>query len=76
MVRLRVFENILVGKILGHMRKEVMEGWKHLQSRELHNLYISPDIVSKMKLRRMRWVWHVVHIGEVGYVHRILVKKT
>jgi hypothetical protein len=52
-----------------------MEGWKQLCCKKLHNLYFSPNIVSMMKLRRMRWVWYVVHMGEVGNVHRILVKK-
>jgi hypothetical protein len=28
-----------------------------------------------MKLRRMGWVWHIVHMGEVRNVHRILVRK-
>jgi hypothetical protein len=69
--RVRVFENRMMRRIFGHKREEVMEGWKQLYSKEHHNLYFSPNIVSMMKLRRMRWVWYVVHMGEVGNVHRV-----
>jgi hypothetical protein len=35
-----------------------------LHNEELHNLYSSPDIIRKIKLRRMRWAGHVVRMGE------------
>jgi hypothetical protein len=49
--KVRLFEN---RKIFGHKREEVIEEWKQLYGKELHNLYFSPNIVSMMKLRRMR----------------------
>jgi hypothetical protein len=38
----------------------VLGGWKKLHSKELHNLYSSPNIISMIKSRRMRWARHVV----------------
>jgi hypothetical protein len=43
--------------------------------RELHNLYSSPNIISMIKSRRMRWAWHVARIQEKRNAYRILVKK-
>jgi hypothetical protein len=41
---LRVFENRVLGRILGPMRDKVREGWKRRHNEELHNLYASPNI--------------------------------
>jgi hypothetical protein len=38
--------------------------WRRLHNEELHNLYSSPNIIRKIKSRRMRWAWHVAGIGE------------
>jgi hypothetical protein len=46
-----------------------------LQSRELHNLYSSPDIIRKINSRRMRWAGHVARMGEGRNVDRVLVGK-
>ena len=42
---------------------------------ELSDLYALPIIVRVVKLRRMRWVGHVAHMGEGRGVHRVLVGK-
>jgi hypothetical protein len=42
---------------------------------ELYGLYSSPSIVSVIKARRMRWVGHVAHMGEVRGAYNILVGK-
>jgi hypothetical protein len=34
-----------------------------------------PNMVRVINLRRMRWAWHVAHMGESRGVHRILVGK-
>jgi hypothetical protein len=36
----------------------VEEGWRRLHNEELHNLYISPNIMV-MKSLRMRWARHI-----------------
>jgi hypothetical protein len=45
--RLRVFENRVMRRIFGPKRDEVTGEWRKLHSEELHNLYSSPDIISK-----------------------------
>jgi hypothetical protein len=47
--RLRVFENRVLRRIFGPKRDEVMGEWRKLRSRELHNLYSSPDIIRQIK---------------------------
>jgi len=60
--RLRVFENRVLGRILGP--KRVTGEWRRLHNKELHVLYSSPNIVRVIKSRRMRWAGHVVRVGE------------
>jgi hypothetical protein len=49
----RVFENGVLRRITGPMRKERVGGWRRLYE-ELHNLYTSPNIIGVSKSRRMR----------------------
>ena len=72
--RLRVFENRVL-RIFGPKRDEVTGEWRKLHNEELNNLYSSPNIVRVIKSRRMRWVGHVVHMGEGRGVYRVLVGK-
>jgi hypothetical protein len=45
-------------------RDEVTGDWRKLHNEELNNLYSSPNIIRKMKSRRMRWAGHRgMHIG-------------
>jgi len=37
--------------------------WKRLHKEELHDLYCSPNIIRVIKLRIMRWEWHVARMG-------------
>jgi hypothetical protein len=41
-------------RIFGLKRDEVIEGWRKLHDKELHNLYSSPSIIRMIKSRRMR----------------------
>jgi len=47
--------------------------WRKLHNKELNDLYSSPKIARVIKSRRMRWVGHVVCMGERRGVYRILV---
>ena len=38
--------------------------WRKLHNEELNDLYSTPSTVRVMKSRRMRWVEHVVRMGE------------
>ena len=53
----------------------VTEDWRRLHNEELNDLYSSHNIVRVIKSRRMRWVGHVVPMGEERGVYRILVRK-
>jgi hypothetical protein len=73
--RLRVFENEAVRRIFGPKRDEVTGEWRKLHNGELHNLYLSPDIIRQIKSRRMRWAGNVERMGEGRNVYRVLVGK-
>jgi hypothetical protein len=62
--------------IFGPKRDEVTGEWRKLHSRELHNLYSSPDIIRQIKSRRMRWAGHVARMGEGRNLYRVLVGKS
>jgi hypothetical protein len=49
--------------------------WRKLHNEELHNLYSSPDIISHIKARQMRWAGHVARMGEERKVYKVLVGK-
>jgi hypothetical protein len=73
--RLRVFENKMLSRVFGPKRGEVTGGWRKLLNEELHNFCSSPCIISMIKSRRMRWVRHVVCVGEIRNAYKILVGK-
>jgi hypothetical protein len=73
--RLRVFENRGLRRLFGPKRDEVTGDWRKLHSGELHNLCSSPDIITRIKSRRMKWAGHVVHMGVGRNVYRVLVGK-
>jgi hypothetical protein len=52
--RLKVFENMGLGRIFGPKMEQVIDGWKRLRNEELNDLYSSPNIIRVIKLRRMR----------------------
>jgi hypothetical protein len=72
--RLRVFENRVLRRIFGPKREEE-RSLRKLHSDELHNLYSSPNIVSVITPRRMRWAEHVARMGEEREIYRILVGR-
>jgi hypothetical protein len=73
--RLRVFENRVLSRIFGPRRDEVTGEWRKLHNEELHILYSSPNIIRKIKSRRMRRAGHVACMGEEKNVYRVLMGK-
>jgi len=73
--KLRVFENMVLRRIFGPRRDEVMGEWRRLHNGELSDLYSSPNIVRVIKSRRMRWAGHVARMGEEMVVYRDLLGK-
>jgi hypothetical protein len=72
---LRVFENRVLRRIFGPKRDEVTREWRRLHNEELNYLYSSPNIITVIKSRRMRWVGHVARMGEGRGAHRIFVGR-
>jgi hypothetical protein len=62
--RLRVFENRMLRRIFGRKGDEVTGDWRKLHSDGLHNLNSSPNIITMIKSKRMRWAGHVVRMGD------------
>ena len=73
--KLRVFENMVLRRILGPRRDEITGEWRRLRNEELNDLCSSPNIVRVIKSRRMRWAGHVARMGEEKGVYRVLVGK-
>jgi hypothetical protein len=55
---------------------EVTGEWRKLHSEELHILYSSPNVITQIKSRRMRWTGHVARMGEERKVYKVLVGKS
>jgi hypothetical protein len=62
--RLVVFEYRVLRWISVPKRDEVTGEWRKLHKEGLHILYSSPNIIRQIKSRRMKWAWHVGHVGE------------
>jgi len=73
--KLRVFENMVLRRILGPRKEEVTGEWRRLHNEELNDLYSSPNIVRVIKSRIMRLAGHVARMGEERGVYRVLVAK-
>jgi hypothetical protein len=59
-----VFENRVLRRKFGPKRDEVTGQWRKLHNGELHNLYLSSDIIRQIKSRRMEWAGHMARMGE------------
>jgi hypothetical protein len=72
---MRVFENRVLREVLGPTREEITAGWKGLHNEKLHNLYCSPNIITMIKSRRMRWLGLVMCRGRGEKHNKILMEK-
>jgi len=70
-----VFENRMFRRIFGPKRDEATREWRKLHNKELNDLYSTPNIVRVIKSRRMKWVGHVVLMGERRGVYKVIVGK-
>jgi len=73
--RLRVFENRVLRRIFGPNRDKGTGERIKLHNEKLNDLNSSPNSVWVTKSRRMRWVGHVVHMGEGRGMYGVLVGK-
>jgi hypothetical protein len=71
----RVFENRVLRRIFVPKRDEVTGDWRKLHNEEHHNLYTSPNTITMIKSRRIRWERHAGRMGMKRNVYRILVGK-
>jgi hypothetical protein len=68
-----VFENRVLRRISCTKQGEVLGNWRRVHNEALNNLYASPNIIRVMKSRRVRWVGHVAHMGDMK---NTLVRKS
>jgi hypothetical protein len=54
----------MLRRIFGPKTDEVTGEWGRLHNEEFHGMYSSPNIIGVIKSRRMRWVGHVVRMGD------------
>jgi len=55
--KLRVSENMVLRRIFGPRRDEVMGEWRRLHNEELNDLYSSPNIVRMIKIEKSEMGW-------------------
>ena len=72
---LSVFENKVLRKKYGIKRDEITGEWSELQNAELHTLCSFPNIIRNIKVRRVRWAWHVAQKEHSRNAYRVLVGK-
>ena len=61
--RLRVFEKRILRRIFGPKMDEYEE-WRRLQNEKFYSLYSSPNIVSVINYRRLRWTGYSARMEE------------
>jgi hypothetical protein len=66
---------MVLRRILGPKREEVVGGWRRLHNEELHNLYSSPNIIWVIKTRMMRWVGRVACIGGMRNAYKFWLEN-
>jgi len=54
---MRVFGNMVLRRIFGPRRDEVMREWRRLHNEELNDLYFSPNIVRVIKIGKNEMGW-------------------
>jgi hypothetical protein len=70
-----VFDNKVPRETVGPKGHDVTGKRRKLHNNELHNLYLSSDIIRHIKSRRMMWAGHVACMGEKWKLRKFLVGK-
>jgi hypothetical protein len=71
-----VSENRMLRRVFGPKTEEVAGGWRKLRNEELHNLYVSQNLVRLVESYRLRWRGYVARTtGEIRNEYKILVGK-
>ena len=71
--RLRVFENMVLRRMLGPKRNDVTGEWKRLDNEELNDLYSSPNTIRVTKKKEMGGTCSTY--GERRSAYRVLVGR-
>jgi hypothetical protein len=64
-----------MGRIIIRKRVEIIGGWRKLHNEELHDLYLSPNVITLIRIvksRRMKWERNVARMGEKRSIYRVL----
>jgi retron-type reverse transcriptase len=56
-------------------REEMVAGWRRLYNEELCNMYASPNIITVIKSKRIRWMGYAAHMGNIRNAYNTLVRK-
>ena len=67
--------NKILRKILSPKRDEERGDWRKLHNLELQNLYGNTGIIKPLKSCRLRWLGHVVWMGNGKRAHTLLLGK-
>jgi hypothetical protein len=62
----RVFENMVLRRVIGRKREEVTGGWRMLHNEDIHNLFSAPNNIRMIKSKGMRCTGHELRIDEKG----------
>jgi hypothetical protein len=69
--RLKMFENIVVRRMFGSKRNEIIQGWRTMYGK-LHNWFPLPNVIRMMKSGSMRWTGCAERMAEKGHTYRLL----
>ena len=62
-------------KIFGHKKEDVAGDLRNVRNEGLLELYCYPDIITYIRVRRMRWIGHVRRVAEKTSTFRDLVRQ-
>jgi hypothetical protein len=73
---MKMFHSWVLRGALAHNKQEVRAAWTTLHNEKLHNLYSSPNTITLIKSRMMRWAApHAVRMAEMRNAHKNFIGK-
>jgi hypothetical protein len=69
--RQRLSKNRVLRRIFGYKGEEVAGGWERLHNEDLHNLCTSPNVVSVIKPKMVRWAGHFARLREMRNAYKL-----